>query len=82
MATKTISLKEEAWERLRAARRSPEESFSQVILRAEWPERAVLARDYLEACRKHGPTLSLEALDRIEALDRGDLPPENKWKST
>lgn len=37
MATKTISLKVQAWNRLRAARRRPDESFSEVVLRAEWP---------------------------------------------
>lgn len=81
MATKTISLKLEAWERLRAARRSPDESFSQVILRAEWPDSATLARDFLAARRKRGPVLSAEALRRIEELDRSDRPPEDKWKS-
>lgn len=35
MATKTISLKLEAYEKLRAARRSPDESFSEVVMRAE-----------------------------------------------
>jgi hypothetical protein len=82
MATKTISLRIEAWERLRAARQSPDESFSEVILRAQWPESAVAARDYLAACRRRGPTLSPESLRRIEQLDREDRPPEDKWKSS
>lgn len=82
MATKTISLKIEAWERLRAARRTPDESFSQVILRAEWPERATRAADYLAARRARGAELSPETLDRIEALDRADVPPEDKWQSS
>lgn len=34
MATKTISLKVEAYERLRSARRYREESFSEVVMRA------------------------------------------------
>jgi predicted CopG family antitoxin len=45
MATKTISLKIEAWERLRRARLTPDESFSEVVLRAEWPERGMTARE-------------------------------------
>ena len=82
MATKTISLKLEAWERLRAARRTPDESFSQVILRAEWPERATRARDYLAQRRAEGAVLTPEALDRIELLDRADQPPEDKWNGS
>jgi len=35
MATKTISLTVEAYDRLRAARRRPDESFTDVVLRAE-----------------------------------------------
>ena len=42
MATKTISLKLDAYEKLRAARRQPTESFSQVILRARWPEETIV----------------------------------------
>lgn len=38
MAIKTVSLKTEAYERLKTARRYPGESFSEVILRASWPE--------------------------------------------
>jgi hypothetical protein len=76
MATKTISLRIEAWERLRAA-----ESFSEVILRAQWPGSATSARDYLAACRRQGPTLSPESLRRIEQLDSEDRPPDDKWKS-
>jgi hypothetical protein len=37
MATKKISLRLEAYERLRRARRNPGESLSEVILRARWP---------------------------------------------
>lgn len=82
MATKTISLKLEAYERLRAARRTPEESFSQVVLRAEWPDSPVRAGDFLAGCRKRGPLLSEEGLGRIEELDRNDRPPEDKWART
>jgi hypothetical protein len=82
MATKTISLKLEAWERLRAARRTPDESFSQVILRAEWPDSGISAADYLERRRREGPAFSEEGLAQIDLLDRGDRPPEDKWKAS
>lgn len=79
MATKTISLRLEAYERLRAARRYPDESFSQVILRARWPEETITARDLLLWLRETGPHLSAAALDRIESLKRDERPPVDKW---
>ena len=45
---KTISLKEAAYERLRAARRYSEESFSAVVLRATWPESTTTGKALLE----------------------------------
>ncbi len=79
MSVKTISLKLEAYERLRAARRYPTESFSEVVLRATWPEDTITARELLVARRTHGPALSNDELDRIDALKRRDAPPEDKW---
>jgi len=55
MSTKTISLKMEAYKKLKAARRYPEESFSQVILRATWPEETITAEEFLARYRKNGP---------------------------
>ena len=79
MSTKTISLKREAYERLRAARRYPAESFSEVVLRATWPEDTTTARALLDSYRAGRPRWSNEELDRIEALKRNDVPPKNKW---
>ena len=79
MATKTISLKEEAYNRLRAARRYREESFSEVVMRATWPEDTITGRallDLLSARRVH---LRADQLDRIEELNQRDQPPEDKW---
>lgn len=78
MATKTISIDLEAYERLRRARKSERESFSQVIRRAEWRANEPVCRDLLSAVE------SMEPLgeDAIEALERGqeeDLPPRSKW---
>lgn len=81
MATKTISLKVEAYDRLRAARRYPGESFSEVVLRATWPEDTITARELAVLGRTRGARFSEEELDRIEALKRADGPPEDKWAS-
>ena len=79
MGTKTISLKLEAHERLKAARRYPTESFSEVVLRATWPEDTVTARELLAMVRSSPPWFTVEELDAIEAADRSDAPPEDKW---
>jgi predicted CopG family antitoxin len=73
MGTKTISLKDEAYRRLKAARRYPDESFSEVVLRATWPEDTVTA-----AASKHAHLTAAE-LDQIEAAKRADVAPEDKW---
>jgi predicted CopG family antitoxin len=79
VSTKTISLKIEAYDRLRGARRYPSESFSEIVLRATWPEDTITARELLQVGRTRRVRLSSEELDRLDALDRGDTPPEDKW---
>ena len=79
VATKTISLKEEAYNRLRAARRYPSESFSEVVVRATWPEDTTTARSLLAAYRAGRPHLTAKELDRIDALKQHDAAPEDKW---
>jgi len=78
MSIKTISLKKEAYDRLRAARRYPTESFSEVVLRATWAEDTVTAKALLERHKK-GRFLSADELDRIQALKERDRAPEDKW---
>jgi predicted CopG family antitoxin len=80
MATKTISLRLDAYEKLRQARRSPSESFTDVVLRATWPEKSVTGAELLEIYRKHGPFFSEEGLRIIEELKADDRPPEDKWQ--
>ena len=79
MGTKTISLKTEAHDRLKAARRYPTESFSEVVLRATWPEDTVTARELLAMVRSSPPWFTAEEVNAIEAADLSDAPPEDKW---
>ena len=79
MGTKTISLKDEAYNRLRAARRYPDESFSEVVLRATWPEDTVTAGELLRLLGSNRSHLRADELDRLDALKAADRPPEDKW---
>jgi hypothetical protein len=79
MGTKTVSLKTEAYERLRAARRYPEESFSEVVMRATWPEDTVTSRDLLFLFKHGRARLPERLLDRVAAMKREQLPPADKW---
>ncbi|HEY7053994.1 MAG TPA: antitoxin VapB family protein [Mycobacterium sp.] len=81
MATKTISVDLEAYERLRAARRSPDESFSRVIKRAQWPNEAGTAAALLDAMAGL-PTLEEQVLARLDEAQRADAPPEDRWRSS
>lgn len=80
MATKTISIDLEAYERLRAARRSPNESFSHVIKRARWRSEVPTAAALLDALAEL-PTLSADVLDRLDEAQRADAPPKDPWRS-
>jgi predicted CopG family antitoxin len=79
MSSKTITLKQEAYDRLRAARRYPTESFSEVVLRATWPEDTISGQGLLHLLRTSKPWLTDAELDDITAAKASDRPPENKW---
>jgi len=76
MPTKTISLELDAYEKLRAAKRFPRESFSEVVRRLAVPGSPLTAREFLEARWKRGPVLSDEDCNSIDRLNAEDLPPE------
>lgn len=81
VAIKTVSLKTEAYERLRSARRYPGESFSEVILRARRPEDTITGAELLARCRADGAHLSTAALDALDAMKAADAPAEDKWRT-
>jgi hypothetical protein len=81
MATKTITRELDAYEKLRAAKRSERESFSEVVRRARWDEGGVSGRQVLtrlaELRRRHPDSfLPDDVLDHIEerARNRPTLP--------
>jgi hypothetical protein len=49
MATKTISLEMDAYDKLKKAKRSDRESFSSVVRRARWDDATPTAGEILEA---------------------------------
>ena len=71
MATKTITLELDAYEKLKRAKRRPRESFSAVVRRARWAEEPVAGRELLDSLRQlHGQHpecfLADDELDSIE----------------
>jgi len=81
MSVKTVTLKLEAYERLRAARSYPGESFSEVILRARWAEDTITGAQLLARYAAQGATFTLDELDELDATlaeQRAQLP-EDKW---
>ncbi len=79
MPTKTVSLHIEAYDRLKRARRDPAESFSDVVMRAEWPDMGVSGGEFLALYERRGAYFSRETLDRVEDAKALDRPPTDKW---
>jgi predicted CopG family antitoxin len=78
MSTKTLSVDEEAYRCLVRARRHARESFSKVIKRAKWNDGPHRCGDLLD---RAAGTVPDATLDRLEAAQREDKPPANKWTS-
>jgi Putative antitoxin len=78
MATKTISVDLEAYERLVQARRHAQESFSQVIKRARWNESNHSGGAILAALERLEP-LDKVTIRELETIQKHDRPPRDKW---
>ena len=79
MATKTISIDLEAHRKLSAARRSPKESFSQVIRRARWDAEGPATGKELLSVMSHLPKADDELIHALEATQAADHPPIDPW---
>lgn len=80
MATKTISIDLDAYERLRRARVAPGESFSQVIKRGQWqPGRRTCAA--FAAAMARVPPLDMDTLERLDQAQAQDAAPEDAWRT-
>ena len=85
MATKTVSLELDAYERLRRFKHSPRESFSEVVRRAVWPDAPPSAADILADVRvRMRNHKSLPGETTLDALDEAQADPRHsssKWTS-
>lgn len=79
MATKTISIDLEAYDRLQRARQTPNESFSKVIKRARWDQRNHRCLDVLQRLEALEP-LDSDALDALADAQKADRPPDSRWR--
>jgi predicted CopG family antitoxin len=75
MATKTITLEIDAYERLKSAKRFPRESFSEVVRRLPLRSDAMTALEFLEMSRRRGGQLTETDCQIIDELNASDLPP-------
>lgn len=78
VATRTITLELDAYERLRASKR-PGESFSEVVRRAVFPETPPIGKELLEYYRSGGSGVSQSYLDAVEQSAGQDKVPDNPW---
>ena len=79
MSTKTISVSTPAYERLRRARCRPAESFSQVILRAEWRGETVTAEQLLQVISRNPAAYTVHEIEQVEDAKRVAETPVDKW---
>ena len=75
MATKTITMEIDAYERLKRAKRPPRESFSEVVRRLPMPTTTLTAGQFLAHARERGAVLTEDDARAIDELNLADQPP-------
>ena len=78
MATKTITLELDAYEKLRLSKR-PGESFTVVVRRARFVESPATGASLRQYFRTRGGGVSEHYLDAVEATEKNDQPPDDSW---
>jgi len=78
MATKTISLELDAYEKLRLSKR-PGESFTEVVRRAHFEDPAATGASLRRYFREGGSGVSEQYLDDVDAAEKNDQPPDDPW---
>jgi hypothetical protein len=78
MATKTITLELDAYEKLRAAKKAGE-SFTEVVRRAEFADAAPTGAELLAYLATGGSGVSDRYLDAVEEATQHDPVPDDPW---
>jgi len=78
MATKTISLETDAYDRLRAAKRAGE-SFSEVVRRASFEDAPLTASRLREYLKSRCSGAAERYLNSVEEAEKNDTHPDDPW---
>ncbi len=78
MATKTITLEIDAYEKLRSAKKAGE-SFSAVVRRARFENEPLRGADLLTYLHSGGSGVGEDYLKAVEEAIAHDPPPDNPW---
>lgn len=81
MSVVTIELEADAVEKLESARLSPQETFSDVVRRAEFPSKPSSARELLEDFKQRAGSspLTEQALDRLSEAQSNPSRSPSHW---